>query len=112
MKPIAEGEAFQQLEQWRSERGTVDVGLARSSRQRTVSAAAVSQVLPHSRKVLLLIDDERGVGVAVTVSLEGAAWEFAAEGGVVPEFADVRWAEYLSARFANGSRYVFGRRVL
>lgn len=111
MKPIAEEEAFQQLEQWRRERGTVDVALARSLRQRTVSAAEVSQVLPHSRKVLLMIDDEHGVGVAVTVSLEGAAWEYAADGGIVPEFADVKWAEYLSARFPNGSRYVFGRRA-
>jgi hypothetical protein len=111
MKLIAEEEAFQQFEQWRRERGTVDVALARSSRQRTVSEAAVNHVLPHSRKVLLMIPDEHGVGVAVTVSLEGATWEYAAEGGIVPEFADVKWTEYLSARFPNGSRYMFGRRV-
>jgi hypothetical protein len=108
---IPEEAAFHQLEQWRRERGTMDVALARSSRQRSVGEAAVNQVLPHSRKVLLMMNDEHGIGVAVTVSLEGAAWEYAPDGGVVPEFSDVNWAEYLSARFANGSRYVFGRRV-
>jgi hypothetical protein len=111
VKTFTEEDAFLQLEKWRRERVSIDVALARSSRQRSVNEAAVNQVLPYSRKLLLMMNDEHGAGVAVTVSLEGAAWEYAADGGGVPEFGDVKWAEYLSATFPNGSKYVFGRRA-
>ena len=78
--------------------------------------------------------DENGEEVGVTVSLEGAEWEYTGAGctcsplekedagAVLPEFVErvravlaarrkkMKWVCFLAATFPNGNRYVFGER--
>ena len=114
------------LAKWSEERATIQVVMSRPAiqtsgesaqadrtmgGQRSASAAVVNEVLPHSQKALLTLRDENGEDVGVTVSLEGAEWEYEDAGAVFPEFVEMKWVCFLAATFANGNRYVFGERV-
>jgi len=79
--------------------------------QRAASSGVVKQVLPHTRKALLTLRDENGEDVSVTVSLEGAEWEYEDAGAVFPEFVEMKRVCFLAATFPNGNRYVFGERI-
>jgi hypothetical protein len=111
MSRISADEAFLVLEKWREERATIQVAMSRPARQRAASVARVNEVLPHSRKAILTLRDENGENVAVTVSLEGAEWEYDDAGAVLPDFAEIKWVCFLAATFPNGHRYVFGEKA-
>ena len=87
----------------------MQVVMSRPGRQRAASTAILNEVLPHSKKALLTLRDENGEDVAVTVSLEGAEWQYEDAGAVLPEFADIRWVRVLAATYPNGNSYAFGR---
>jgi len=99
------------LAKWGEERAAIQVVMSRPVRQRAASAAVVEEVLPHSKKALLTMRDENGDDVGVTVSLEGAEWEYEDAGAVLPDFAEIQWVCFLAATFPNGNRYVFGERA-
>jgi hypothetical protein len=103
------------LAKWREEGAAIQVVMSRPAIQagghRAGSAAIVKEVLPQSRKALLTVRDENGEDVGVTVSLEGAEWEYEDAGAVLPEFVEMKWVCFLAATFSNGNRYVFGERV-
>jgi hypothetical protein len=111
MSRISAEDAFLMLAKWKEERARIQVVMSRPVRQRAASAAVVNEVLPHSRKALLTLCDENGDDVGVTVSLEGAEWEYEDAGAVLPDFADIQWVCFLAATFPNGNRYVFGERA-
>lgn len=96
------------LAKWSEARATIQVVMSRAASQRAVSAAVINEVLPHSKKALLTMRDENGEDVGVTVSLEGAEWEYEGAGGVLPDFVEIKWVCFLAATFPNGNRYVFG----
>ena len=103
------------LAKWSEERAAIQVVMSRPAGQpagqRAASAAVVNEVLPHSQKALLTLRDENGEDVGVTVSLEGAAWEYENAEAVLPEFVEMKWVCFLAAAFPNGNRYVFGERI-
>jgi hypothetical protein len=108
MSRISAEDALVMLAKWSEKRLTIQVVMARAAGQRAVNAAVINEVLPHSRKVLLTLRDENGEDVGVTVSLEGAEWEYQDAGGVLPDFVEIKWACFLAAAFPNGHRYIFG----
>ena len=115
MSRISTEDAFLMLAKWSEERAAIQVVLSRpaiqTGGQRAASAAVVNEVLPHSQKALLTVRDENGEDVSVTVSLEGAEWEYEDAGAILPEFAEMKWVCFLAATFPNGNRYVFGERI-
>jgi len=123
MSRISSEDAFLMLAKWSEERAAIQVVMSRPvietsgertrtmGGQRSASAAVVDEVLPHSQKALLTLRDENGEDIGVTVSLEGAEWEYEDAGAVFPEFVEMRWVCFLAATFPNGNRYVFGERV-
>lgn len=108
MSRISAEAAFSLLAKWCERRTSIQVVMSRSVRQRAASRAVVNEVLPHSQKALLTLRDENGDDVSVTVSLEGAQWEYDDAGAILPDFADIRWEQFLVATFPNGNCYVFG----
>jgi hypothetical protein len=104
-------DAFLMLAKWREERRPLQFTMSRPVGQHATSAAFVTEVLPHSQKVLLTLRDANGEDVPVTVSLAGAEWECEDAGGVLPEFAETKWVCFRSATFPNGNRYVLGERA-
>jgi hypothetical protein len=96
MKEISPDEAFQLLAKWKEEGAVIPVALSRPSLPQAAATAVMSDIMPHSRKVLVVLRDENGDDLRLTVSLEGAAWT-RDDAGVV-----------LAATFPNGNRYVFG----
>jgi len=108
---ISTEDAFLMLAKWSEERAAIQFVMSRPIRQRAASSAVVSEVLPHTQKALLTLRDENGEEVSVTVSLEGAQWEYEDAGAVVPEFVEMNWACFLAANFPDGNRYVFGERA-
>lgn len=127
MSRISTEDAFLMLVKWSEERSAIQFVMSRPGArttaesaglprpalapQRAASAAIVSEVLPHSQKALLALRDENGEEVSVTVSLEGAEWEYEDAGAVLPEFVEMKWVCFLAATFPSGNRYVFGERV-
>jgi hypothetical protein len=111
MSRISADDAFLMLAKWSEERAPIQLVMSRPVRQRMAGAAVISQVLPHSKKALLMTQDENGEEVSITVSLEGAEWEYEDAGVVLPDFAGTKWVCFLAADFPNGNRYVFGERA-
>jgi len=111
MSRISPEDALLVLARWSEGKATIQVAMSRPARQRAAGRATVNEVLPHSRKALLTMRDENGDDVAVTVSLEGAEWEYEDTGAVLPDFPEIRWACFLAGTFPNGNRYVFGERA-
>ena len=111
MSRISTEDALAMLAKWSEKRAAIQVVLSRPGGQRAVSAAVINEVLPHSKKVLLTMRDENGDDVGVTVSLEGAEWQYEDAGAVVPDFVEIKCVCFLVATFPNGNRYVFGERV-
>ena len=115
MSRISTEDAFLMLAKWSEERAPIQFVMSRPAiqigGQRTASGAVVNEVLPQTQKALLTLRDENGEDVSVTVSLEGAEWEYEDAGAVLPEFVELRWVCFLAATFSNGNRYVFGERV-
>ena len=103
------------LAKWSEERAPIQFVMSRpaiqTGGQRAASVGVVKEVLPHSQKALLTLRDENGEEVSVTVSLEGAEWEYEDAGAVLPEVVDMKWVCFLAATFPNGNRYVFGERI-
>ena len=99
------------LGKWSEERAPIQFVMSRPIRQRASSPAFVNEVLPHTQKALLTLLEASGEQVNVTVSLEGAEWEYEDAGVVVPEFFDQNWVCFLAANFSNGNRYVFAERL-
>ena len=114
MSRISAEDALRMLAKWSQERAAIQVVMSPAIRiggQRAAAAGSVERVLPHSKKALLTLRDENGEDVGMTVSLEGAEWEYEDAGAVLPEFADIEWVRFLAATFPNGNRYVFGERA-
>ena len=115
MSRITTEDAFLMLAKWSEERAPIQFVMSRpaiqTGGQRAASAAVVSEVLPHSQKALLTLRDENGEEVSVTVSLEGAEWEYEDASAVLPEFVEMKWVCFLAATFPSGNRYVFGERI-
>jgi hypothetical protein len=111
MSKISIEDAFLMLAKWSEERAAIQVVMSRPVRQRAASAAIVNDVLPHSQKALLTLRDDNGEDVSVTVSLQGAEWEYEDAGAVLPDFGEMKWVCFLAATFPNGNRYVFGERA-
>jgi hypothetical protein len=111
MSRISSEDAFLMLGKWSEERAPIQFVMSRPIKQRSASAAFVNEVLPHTQKALLTLREESGEEVKVTVSLEGAEWEYEDAGVVVPEFFEQNWVCFLAANFANGNRYVFAERI-
>jgi hypothetical protein len=114
MSRISAEDAFLLLAKWSEERAAIQVVMSPAMKiggQRAAAAATVERVLPHSKKALLTMRDENGDDVGVTVSLEGAEWEYEDAGAVLPDFAEIQWVCFLAATFPNGNRYVFGERA-
>jgi hypothetical protein len=91
-------EAFRMLAKWRESRAVIRVAMSRGGMGGREEYATLKEVLPHSQKALVSLQDESGEAVDVTVSLEGAEWEGLGEGA-------------LAATFPNGNRYVFRESV-
>jgi hypothetical protein len=106
MSRITVEDAFRMLAEWGAERATIHVAMSRPAMRiggkPAESDAILREVLPHSQKALLALRDENGEDVGVTVSLEGAEWE---------KGADTAWVRFVAAKFADGSRFVFGERA-
>jgi hypothetical protein len=114
MSRISAEDAFLLLAKWSNERAGIYVVMSPAitiGGRRAAAAGTLERVLPHSQKALLTMRDEKDDDVGVTVSLEGAEWEYEDAGAVLPEFADINWAHFLAATFPNGNRYVFGERA-
>jgi hypothetical protein len=112
---ISTEDAFLMLGKWSEERAPIQFVMSRpiihGRGQRAATAAFVNEVLPQTQKALLTLLEAGGEQVNVTVSLEGAEWEYEDAGVVVPEFFDQNWVCFLAANFSNGNRYVFAERV-
>jgi hypothetical protein len=111
MSRISTEEAFLMLGKWSEERAPIQFVMSRPIKQRSASPAIVNEVLPQTQRALLTLREESGEEVDVTVSLEGAEWEYEDAGVVVPEFFEQNWVCFLAANFVNGNRYVFAERV-
>jgi hypothetical protein len=117
MSRVSADEALRVLAKWSQARTPIQLAMSRSVRQHSDGPAVIDQVLPHSRKALLTLQDENGEDVSVTVSLEGAEWEYTdlhdapdlpdKGAAVLPDLADRRRRHLLVATFPNGNRYAF-----
>jgi hypothetical protein len=110
MRKIPAEEAFRMLAEWSQDRAEIRVVLSGPVPQRAASVAVLDQLLPNSQRARLTLQDENGEDVAVTLSLEGAEWEYNDPGAVLPEFADWKAVRSLRATFGTGNRYVFSAR--
>src|SRR3954470_11252697 len=113
MSKIAAEDAFLMLKKWAEERAQIQVVMSpamRVSGERAQASGNVRRVLPHSRKALLILRDENGEDVGVTVDLNRAEWDYEDSRTYPPELGDMKWVCFLTATFPNGSRYAFGEK--